>query len=45
MKNLSEKEKELIEMIRNYKKTYPKSKNVEFYILQLFETLLYDNDK
>ncbi len=40
--NLTEQETELIEMIRNYKKTYPPSKQLEYYILRQFENLLYD---
>ncbi|MGY0408818.1 MAG: hypothetical protein ACWIPJ_10785 [Polaribacter sp.] len=39
---LTTQEEELIAMIRNYKKTYPKSSELEYFILRLFENLLYD---
>ncbi|MGB0879582.1 MAG: hypothetical protein ACPGTO_03350 [Polaribacter sp.] len=41
-KIVTEQEWELIDTIRNYKKTYPKSLQLEFYVLNLFENLLYE---
>ncbi len=39
-KEITEDEWELIEMIRNYKNTYPRSRNLEKYIMYLFEKLM-----
>lgn len=39
-KQITEQEWELIEMIRNYKKTYPPSKNLEKYIEYLIDKLM-----
>jgi len=42
---LTEKEWELIETIRNYKKSmHNPSQQLEWYALKLFENLLYDTD-
>lgn len=41
---LTQEEEDLIEMIRNYRKTYPKSQELEYYTLRLFENLLYKED-
>jgi hypothetical protein len=42
---LNEKEWDLIESIRNYKKSMHNSSiELEWFALQLFENLLYDND-
>jgi len=42
---LTEKEWELIEAIRNYKNSkHNLSQQLEWYVLKLFENLLYDND-
>ena len=44
-RNLTEKEWDLIEAIRNYKKSmHNPSFELEWYALRLFENLLYDND-
>ena len=44
-RNVTEKEWDLIEAIRNYKKSmHNPSFELEWYALQLFENLLYDND-
>ena len=44
-RNLTEKEWDLIEAIRNYKKSmHNPSLELEWYVLQLFENLLYDNE-
>jgi hypothetical protein len=44
-KSLTEKEWDLIEAIRNYKKSmHNPSFELEWYVLQLFENLLYDNN-
>jgi hypothetical protein len=43
-RNLTEKEWELIEAIRNYKKSqHNPSQQLEWFVLKLFENLLYDN--
>ncbi len=39
-KELTEPEWELIEMIRNYKKTYPRSEQLEMYIEYLVDKLM-----
>lgn len=39
-KELTEREWELIETIRNYKKTYPPSVELEWYIMMLVDILL-----
>ncbi len=41
---LTTKEKELIEMIRNYRKTYPRSEQLEYYIQFLFDELMDADD-
>jgi hypothetical protein len=44
-KILTEKEWELIEAIRNYKKSqHNPSPQLEWYVLKLFENMLYDNE-
>ena len=40
---LTDQEKDLIEMIRNFKKTYPPSQELENFILRQFENLLYND--
>jgi hypothetical protein len=43
--NLTEQEWELVEAIRNYKKSlHNPSQHLELYALKLFENLLYDNE-
>ncbi len=37
---LTENEKDLIEMIRSYRKTYPPSEQIEYVIQRLLEELL-----
>lgn len=39
-KELTEREWELIETIRNYKKTYPPSVEIELYIMMLVDILM-----
>lgn len=39
---LTEKEVDLIQTIRNYKKTYPKSEQLEYYINRLLAELMDD---
>jgi len=39
---LTEKERDLIDSIRNYKNTYPKSVDLEFYINTLLAELMED---
>jgi hypothetical protein len=42
---LTEKERELIEAIRNYKRSkHNLSKNLELYAIRLFEMLLYEEN-
>ncbi|GHT73495.1 hypothetical protein AGMMS50262_04670 [Bacteroidia bacterium] len=44
-RNLTEQKWELIETIRNYKKSkHNPSQELEWYAVKLFENLLYDND-
>ncbi|MDR0681881.1 MAG: ArsR family transcriptional regulator [Dysgonamonadaceae bacterium] len=43
---LTEKEKELVEAIRNYKKAkHNPSKELELYVIRLFELLLYEYEE
>jgi len=43
---LTEKEWELIQAIRNYQNSkHNPSQQLEYYILKLFEALMYENDK
>lgn len=43
MEELTDKEKDLIEAIRNYKKAYPNGqKELLYFAQQLFEELIYD---